>query len=225
MSNEQDQKRSRNSPDNLVEKIERIERIEQSLPAKSVRAVKLAEQKGASNWLSTLPLEEQGFTLTKSEFRDALALRYAKDIRGLPSKCPCGQTFNINHAMNCKRGGFVTMRHNNIRDFEANLLRKVCVDVETEPQLQPLDGENVIGLTGDESKPDVRARGIWRPGQNAFFDIRVTNTNSDSQVHLSPDKALHKHEQEQKAKIQSSHHERRTRYLHSIGIFYKRRRG
>ena len=72
----------------------------------------------------------------------------------------------------------------------------VCVDVETEPQLQPLDGENVIGLTGEESKPDVRARGIWRPGQNAFFDIRVTNTNSDSQVHLSPDKALHKHKQE-----------------------------
>ena len=85
------------------------------------------------------------------------------------------------------------MRHNNIRDFEANLLRKVCVDVETEPQLQPLDEENIIGLTGDESKPDVRARGIWRPGQNSFFDIRATNTNSDSQVHLSLEKVLHKH--------------------------------
>ena len=60
---------------NLVEKI--VE-IEQSLPAKSVRAVKHTKQKKcASNWLSTLPLEEQGFTLTKSEFRDALALRYA----------------------------------------------------------------------------------------------------------------------------------------------------
>ena len=68
--------------------------------------------------------------------------------------------------MNCKRGGFVTMRHNNIRDLEAHLLKKVCVDVETEPQLQPLDGENIIGLAGDESKPDLRARGIWRPEQN-----------------------------------------------------------
>ena len=75
------------------------------------------------------------------------------------------------------------MRHNNIRDFEANLLRKVSVDVETEPQLQPLDGENIIGLTGDDSKPD----------------IRVTNTNSDSHVHLSPEIVLHKHEQEKKA--------------------------
>ena len=91
------------------------------------------------------------------------------------------------------------MRHSNIRDFEANLLRKVCVDVETESQFQPLDAESIIGLTGDESKPDMRARVIWRPGQNAFFDIRVTNTNSDSQVHLSPEKVLHKHEQEKKA--------------------------
>ena len=53
------------------------------------------------------------------------------------------------------------MRHNNIRDFEANLMRKVCNDVETEPSLQPINGENVAGLTGDEAKPDVRARGVW----------------------------------------------------------------
>ena len=77
-------------------------------------------------------------------------------------------------------------------------MRKVCNDVETEPSLQPINGENVAGLTGDEAKPDVRARGVWRPGQNAFFDIRVTNTNSDSQMHLSPDKILRKHEMEKK---------------------------
>ena len=77
-----------------------LQRIERSLPEKTVRAVNHAKQKGASNWLSTLPLEEQGFTLTKNEFRDALALRYSKDIRALPSKCPCGQSFNVNHAMN-----------------------------------------------------------------------------------------------------------------------------
>ena len=119
---------------------EKIKKIEQSLPVNVMRAVSHAKLKGASSWLSTMPLEEQGFTLTKGEFRDAIAMRYAKDIRGLPSKCPCGQTFDLNHALNCKRGGFVIMRHNNIRDFEANLLRKICADVETEPPLQPLDG-------------------------------------------------------------------------------------
>ena len=167
-----------------------------------------------------MPLEEQGFTLMKGEVRDALALRYAKDIRGLPSKCPFGQTFNTNHALNCKRGGFVILRHNNIRDFEANLLRKICVDVETEPPLQPLNGENVNGLTGNESRPDVRAREVWRPGQNAFFDIRLTNTNSDSQSHFSPDKIFRKHQQEKKRqynqRILNVEHETFTPLIFSI---------
>jgi len=52
------------------------------------KAVEQAKEKGASNWLSTLPLEDQGFTLNKGEFRDAIAIRYNKELRGLPSKCP-----------------------------------------------------------------------------------------------------------------------------------------
>ena len=162
------------------------------------RAVEQAKEKGASNWLSTLPLEDQGFTLNKGEFRDALAIRYNKELRGLPSKCPCGLPFNLNHALNCKRGGLVIIRHNNIRDFEANLLRQVCNDVETEPPLQPLEGENIAGLTGDEARPDVRARGFWRHGQNAYFDVRVTNANSDSQSNMTSAKVYAKHEAEKK---------------------------
>jgi len=110
------------------------------------KAVEQAKEKGASSWLSTLPLEDQGFTLNKGEFRDALAIRYNAPLRGLPSRCPCGQPFDMNHAMNCKRGGLVTIRHNNIRDFEANLLRQVCNDVECKSPLQPLDGEQITGL-------------------------------------------------------------------------------
>ena len=52
------------------------------------------------------------------------------------------------------------MRHNNVRDFEANLLRKVCNDVELEPPLQPLTGEIATGLTGDEARPDIRAKSL-----------------------------------------------------------------
>ena len=85
--------------------------IEQNIDSSTFRAVKQAQEKGAGSWLNVLPLEEQGFTLTKGEFRDALALRYNKQLRGLPSKCSCGQTFGVNHALNCKRGGFVIIRH------------------------------------------------------------------------------------------------------------------
>ena len=85
--------------------------------------------------------------------------------------------------MTCKKGGFVTMRHDNIRNFEANLLRRVCNDVEVEPRLQPVEN--------DEARLNIRARGFWRPGQSAFFDVRVTNTNSKSQE-LIPMQTIYK---------------------------------
>ena len=36
--------------------------------------------------------------------------------------------------MNWKKGGFVIMRHNNVQDFEANLLKTTLNDVEIEPK-------------------------------------------------------------------------------------------
>ena len=79
-----------------------------------------AKEKGASSWLGVLPLEEYGFVLNKGELRDAIKLRYGNNLR-LPQKRPCGQQFDMRHALNCKKGGFVIIRHNNILDFEANL--------------------------------------------------------------------------------------------------------
>ena len=43
----------------------------------------------------------------------------------MPSICPCGQSYDVTHAMSYKRGGFIVMRHNNVRDFEANLLKQL----------------------------------------------------------------------------------------------------
>ena len=74
----------------------KAESIEEKLSVDTLRVVKQAQEKGAGSWLSVIPLEDQGFTLTKSEFRDSLALRYNRPLRGLPSKCPCGQTFDSN---------------------------------------------------------------------------------------------------------------------------------
>ena len=172
--------------------------VEESLPQDTARSMKQAAEKGASSWLSVIPLAEQGFTLNKGEFRDAISLRYNRAMPDLPSQCPCGQKFDANHALNCKRGGFIIMRHNNVRDFEANLLRKVCNDVEVEPSLQPLSGETATGLIGDEARPDIRAKSFWRPCQNAFFDIRVTNSNAVSQANLTTEQIFTRHENEKK---------------------------
>ena len=95
-------------------------------------------------------------------------------------------------------GGFVTMRHNNIRNFEANLLRIVHNDVEFESQLQQVDNKQLNRLKEDNAHPDIRAKGVWRNAQNSYFDVRVTNVNSDSQKNMPVEKILSKHEQGKK---------------------------
>jgi hypothetical protein len=147
-----------------------------------------------------LPLEDQRFNLNKAEFRDALSLRYNVLPRNLPQRCPCGEKFSVTHALNCKRGGFINARHDNIKNFEAKMLQSVGNDVEVEPHLQPVtDGVYPKSAnTSDEARPDIRARGFWRDGQNAFFDVRVTNPNSESQRSLTIKTILSKHEQEKK---------------------------
>ena len=127
------------------------------------RSVELAGEKGASNWLATLPLKHQGFVLNRSEFTDAINLRYHRELKGLPEMCPCSQRFSITHALNCKRGGFVHMRHDNVRDFNAGLLSRVQHDVEKEPRLIPLRTEVTptnMGNTADEARVDIRAKGF-----------------------------------------------------------------
>ena len=88
------------------------------------------------------------------------------------------------------------MRHNNVRDFEANLLKTALNDVEIEPKRQKIDNEGLNGLTGDDARSDIRARGVWTQGQNAFFDIRLTNSNVHSQKDLPVSTILKKHKKE-----------------------------
>ena len=57
-----------------------------------------------------------------------------------------------------------------------------------EPSFQPIEGEIVIGIPGDNARPDVRARGAWRDGQNAFFNVWITNSNSASQHNAKTEK-------------------------------------
>ena len=65
--------------------VEKSKTIEDNLSFDNQRTLQLSQEKGAGSWLSVLPLEDQGFTLTKGEFRDALCIRYNKLLRGLPS--------------------------------------------------------------------------------------------------------------------------------------------
>ena len=76
--------------------------------------IQLASEKGASSWLNALPLSKHGFDLTKTEFRDAIALRYTWEAKNTPVICPCGKEFSLTHALHCAKGGYTHLRHNEI---------------------------------------------------------------------------------------------------------------
>ena len=127
----------------------------------------------------------------KGEFRDRIRLRYGKELSRMPRTRVCGTDMSINHALNCPRGGYVIIRHNEVRDFLAHQLSNVCKDVTTEPELQTVDDENFsrqTTLTGEHAKPDIRARGFYRAGQYAYFDIKLLNPNSESYMNTPTSK-------------------------------------
>ena len=116
--------------------------------------------------------------MNKQEFRDALYLRYSITLPKLPSTCVCGAAFGVDHALNCARGGFIIIRHNEIRDLTSDLLNTVCNDVQVEPMLQPLTGERFKLRTAnveEGARLDVSARGFWMRGNKAFVDVKVFN--------------------------------------------------
>ena len=129
-----------------------------------------------------MPIRDMNFDLNKSEFRGAVKPRYDWDVPDMPSVCVCGDHFNVDQAMICKRGGFVIQRHNELRDLEAEMLRMVYNGVEIEPALQDITGEelNRGANTAPNARLDIVARGFWESQRSAFFDVRICHPNADS---------------------------------------------
>ena len=168
------------------------------LPPTTQRAVELASEKGASAWLTTLPLAELGFHLNKAEFRDGIALRYNWPMSNLPSHCVCGEAFRIEHALSCSVGGLPSLRHNHIRDLTASLLTEVAASVRIEPELLPLSGEHFRFASAnveDKARLDIEAFGFWGScHERALFDVRVFNPFAPSNSTASLSATFRKHE-------------------------------
>ena len=168
-------------------------------------------------WLNAIPIEEHGLALKEQEFRDSLYLRYNLPMPNLPSYCTCGEMFTVNHALSCKKGGFVAQRHDTIRDLLTSHISKVCRNVETEPLLQPLDNE-VFNLqstvTSREARLDMKAGGFWTPGVTASFDVGVTHVND-----------LRRARKREEEEIQPESDGCRDGNLYTTGVWYKRGHG
>ena len=187
--------------ENRSEKSERrklkIKNVDEKAPLEMKQFILQARDRGASSWLNAMPIEELDFQLNKEEFRDALRLRYNMKLDNLPTYCPFGNRFNASHALDCKKGGFIHERHDNIKDTLTKLLSRVCHDVESEPHLIPVTNERFqlksANIT-DDARLDIKAKSFWTKGQTAFFDVRVTHVNSNSQSGLPTEKVFRQHE-------------------------------
>ena len=166
------------------------------------RANDIAQLKGASAWLNSLPLKDEGYSLNKREFFDALTLRYRWQLKNLPFKCSCNKkvAFDADHAMNCLTGGFIHKRHDGARDILAKAMNDVAYDVCIEPPLQPLSGENLPPGTNveDEARLDIKARGFWNRHEMAFFDVRIFNPYAKSYLNKNLETVFRQHEAEKK---------------------------
>jgi len=172
--------------------------LKETLSSYLVRAMTLASEKGASNGLTNLPIEERGFALHKGAFHEAMALRYDWNPSRTLTNCECGKKFFVEHAFTCSKGEFPILRHNEIRDLTANLLTEVCHDVCVELDLQPLTGEVLSGssLIGqDGARLDIAANGCWGGRhERTYFDVRVFNSHAPSNKGGDLSSGYRKHE-------------------------------
>ena len=115
-------------------------------------------------------------------------MRYGLPLKRLPSHCGCSKPYNVQHAISCKKGGFVNLRHNELRDNIAEMLEKVTSDVNLEPVLQLLSGELIEGN---------------QPKEARFFDIRVFDPSGQRHKSKTLRKCYEINEQEKKKEYSS----------------------
>ena len=167
------------------------------------RCLLLNKEKGSGSWLTALPLKDHGFCLNKQEFRDAVSLRYGWRIPNTPQFCGCGAPNSIDHTLICAKGGYIHMRHNALRDLNAELQQEVCKDIIIEPSLLPINNEEVLGTSADRAGPDISSRGLWSNFERTFYDVRVMHPNAPSYQATSISTLYKNHENEKIKKYNS----------------------
>ncbi len=144
-----------------------------------------AKETGA--WLTATPNLLNGTDLAADKFRDNLRMHLRLTPISLPQQCiGCGDRFTVKHVMTCKKGGLVTLRHNDLKAEWHHLCAQALTPsaVTDEPLIHISQDVHQAGENGAQPHPelrgDVTAHGFWKRGTTAIFDIRVTDTDAAS---------------------------------------------
>ena len=126
-------------------------------------------------WLTVLPSTVNGTELGSQEWRDALFLRYGLEPPDLPSYCDgCNAKFTISHALDCKKGGLVTARHNELHDGVADLAGKAFThaNVRDDPLIYS-------GRTMSRTKPKPAGSKLMTPSDATTAAPEVTEQKGE----------------------------------------------
>ena len=93
---------------------------------------------------------------------------------------------DIHHKMSCKKGGFITIKNNNLCDLTANLLTI----------LQKFS--NRTSNASSEGRVDTQSKEFWVRVQLAFFDVRVFDTNANRYLNKALPQCYIQNENEKK---------------------------
>ena len=172
----------------------------------ATRAINRACETGL--WLSMIPNHINGNILGCDEFVDAIRLRYQKVPNNLPDNCDgCGSTFSVGHAHQCKNGGLIIRRHDELNRELASLASMALKEsaIRAEPEINPSASitnstktKDATDTSGDRG--DLLIRGFWENGMDAIIDVRITDTDAKSYASRDPKKILLSQEKEKKKK-------------------------
>ena len=117
-----------------------------------------------------MPIKRNCLFLEKPAFWDSMRIRYNIPLERLPTLCVCGDSFNLQHALSCPKGGLVITRHNELRNLTAEILGEVCKNVVIEPLLTPLLGRNfrILQIRATKQEQMCHLEGYGLTGKRLF---------------------------------------------------------
>ena len=106
-----------------------------------------------------------------------------KALKDLSPICDgCGAMFTTTHALDCRKGGLVTVRYNKVRDLFCELSSLPWKNVVKEPTFQePSSTQSTEGLAAN-----FAVRGVWQQQCTTKFDVQIVDTDSPSYSNEPP---------------------------------------
>jgi hypothetical protein len=187
---------------------EEADELARGLTGRAARGFQEARLDGGSAWLAVVPLESLGLDLDSLTFRDAVALRFGLPLpEALPQACPsCGQDMSVDHALKCKKGGWVSKRHQAVlRAWKRYLEMAGVTPLFEEPYLIPVRHGAAVrpGTTKAlDARADLVGRGVFAVGKDAYFDIVVVDTGAASYGNRPTMNILESHERRKRTEYE-----------------------